>query len=83
MCLKNRPIPPNLFVYPYAHELNLEWLKNPIYTSLLLKFFYMIKEVLADKLLSHGIFSSVAKIGNKRHRYLLFYYRKNVRDVFN
>lgn len=56
-----RLIPPNIFIYAYGNNITLDWYKESIYTSLLLKFFCVIKEHLKDDLLAVGIFGSVAR----------------------
>lgn len=56
-----RLISPNIFLYAYGYDLNIEWLKNLIYANLLLKFFFVLKEHLKEHLVAMGIFGSVAR----------------------
>jgi len=56
-----RLIPPNLFIYAYAHQFQVEGLKSSLYTSLLVKFFYVLKEDFGENLLAMGVFGSVAR----------------------
>ncbi len=56
-----RLIPPNIFIYAYGNNISLDWLKKSIYTGLLLKFFWVMKEYLKNDLLAVGIFGSLAR----------------------
>jgi len=56
-----RLIPPKYFIYSYAYNINLDSLLQTPYAHLLVKFFYLLKEELEDKVLSMGLFGSVAK----------------------
>ena len=58
---KYRLFSPKYYIYNYAHKISLKSLSQTEYAHLLVKLFYILKENLADTLLSMGLFGSVAK----------------------
>lgn len=61
-----RLISPNLFIYSFANQIDLGWLKNGPYANLILKFFFILKEKFGQNLLALGIYGSVARNTAKR-----------------
>jgi len=56
-----RLIPPNLFAYAIAKNIDLGWLKQGAYANLILMTFMNLKEKFTQNLLSFGIFGSLAR----------------------
>ena len=60
-----RLIPPDLFMYSYANDIDLGWLKQGSYANLILKIFFALNENLGKRLLSLGVYGSIARNGAK------------------
>jgi len=58
---KYRLIPPNLYTYSIAHNIDMGWLKQGAYANLLLKVFMLLKEEFDLEMLSLGVYGSVAR----------------------
>ncbi|TXT65451.1 MAG: hypothetical protein BAJALOKI3v1_100022 [Promethearchaeota archaeon] len=56
-----RLLSPQIYIFSYANQLHLDWLKQGRYAHLLLKFLKLLKEDMKDNLLAIGIFGSVAR----------------------
>lgn len=61
-----RLVPPNLFTYSLAMEVNIGWLKQGTYANLILKIFFTLKENFGQNLISFGVYGSVARNLAKR-----------------
>ncbi len=61
-----RLVPPDCYVFSLANDIDLKWLKQGIYTNLILKLFMVLKEKFTLNIHSFGIFGSVARNCAKR-----------------
>ncbi|TFF88025.1 MAG: nucleotidyltransferase domain-containing protein [Promethearchaeota archaeon] len=56
-----RLVPPRIYIFSYAYNLNLKWLLQNSYSNLILKIIHVLKNNLRENLLSVGIFGSLAR----------------------
>lgn len=56
-----RLVPPNLFTYSLANEIDLGWLNQGSYANLILKIFFTLKENFGQDFLSLGVYGSIAR----------------------
>lgn len=56
-----RLVPPNIYIYSFAHGIDLNWLKQGVYANLILTIFTCLKEEFNQDLLSLGVYGSIAR----------------------